>query len=71
MHLIVIIVIIIIITSLPKVIWEQGCIAARLPGGGLPQNRAASRHVCQGSGCHKCSRIRSICIVFLKDTCVC
>jgi len=38
----------------PKVIWEQGRVAARLPGAGWRQG----------------SRIRSVCIVFLKDTCV-
>ena len=41
-------------TSLPKVIWEQGRVAAAVPG----------------AGWHKWLRIRNVCIVFLKDTCV-
>ena len=40
-------------TSLPKVIWEQGRVAAAVPGGGW----------------HKGLRIRNVCIVFLKDRC--
>ena len=44
----------IIITSLPKVIWEQGRVAAAVPG----------------AGWHKGLRIRNVCIVFVKDTCV-
>ena len=43
----------IIITSLPKVIWEQGRVAAAVPG----------------AGWHKGFRIRNVCIVFLKDRC--
>ena len=46
--------ILIIITSLPKVIWEQGRVAAAVPG----------------AGWHKGLRIRNVCIVFMKDTCV-
>ena len=42
------------ITSLPKVIWEQGRVAAAVPG----------------AGWHKGLRIRNVCIVFAKDTCV-
>ena len=41
-------------TSLPKVIWEQGRVAAAVPG----------------AGWHKGLRIRNVCIVFVKDTCV-
>ena len=41
-------------TSLPKVIWEQGRVAAVVPG----------------AGWHKWLRIRNVCIVFVKDTCV-
>ena len=40
-------------TSLPKVIWEQGRVAAAVPG----------------AGWHKGLRIRNVCIVFLKDRC--
>ena len=49
------VIIIIIITSLPKVIWEQGRVA----------------DLCQGAGCHQGSRIRSVCrpIVFLRYVC--
>ena len=43
-----------IITSLPKVIWEQGRVAAAVPG----------------AVWHKGLRIRNVCIVFVKDTCV-
>ena len=43
-----------LITSVPKVIWEQGRVAAAVPGGGW----------------HKGLRIRNVCIVFVKDTCV-
>ena len=42
-----------LITSLPKVIWEQGRVAAAVPG----------------AGWHKGLRIRNVCIVFLKDRC--
>ena len=42
-----------IVTSLPKVIWEQGRVAAAVPG----------------AGWHKGLRIRNVCIVFLKDRC--
>ena len=38
----------------PKVIWEQGHVAAAVPG----------------AGWHKGLRIRNVCIVFVKDTCV-
>ena len=41
-------------TSLPKVIWEQGRVAAAVPG----------------AGWHNGLRIRNVCIVFVKDTCV-
>ena len=44
--------VVIIITSLPKVIWEQGRVAAAVPG----------------AGWHKGLRIRNVCIVFVKDT---
>ena len=40
-------------TNLPKVIWEQGRVAAAVPG----------------AGWHKGLRIRNICIVFVKDRC--
>jgi len=50
---IIIIIIIIVITSLLKVIWEQGRIA----------------DLCQGEGCHQGSRIRNVCIVFLRVMC--
>ena len=43
-----------IVRSLPKVIWEQGRVAAAVPG----------------AGWHKELRIRNVCIVFVKDTCV-
>ena len=43
----------IIITSLPKAIWEQGRVAAAVPG----------------AGWHKGLRIRNVCIVFVKDRC--
>ena len=39
------------LTSLPKVIWEQGRVAAAVPG----------------AGWHKGLRIRNVCIVFVKD----
>ena len=42
-----------IITSLPKVIWEQGRVAAAVPG----------------AGWHKGLRIRNVCIVLVKDRC--
>ena len=42
------------LTSLHKVIWEQGRVAAAVPG----------------AGWHKGLRIRKVCIVFVKDTCV-
>ena len=41
------------ITSLPKVIWEQGRVAAAVPG----------------AGWHKGLRIRNVCIVLVKDRC--
>ena len=41
------------ITSLPKVIWEHGRVAAAVPG----------------AGWHKGLRIRNVCIVILKDRC--
>ena len=47
------IIIIIIITSLPKVIWEEGRVAAAVPG----------------AGWHKGLRIRNVCIVLVKDRC--
>ena len=40
-------------TSLPKVIWEQGRVAAAV----------------SGAGWHKGLRIRNVCIVFVKDRC--
>ena len=43
-----------IVTSLPKVIWEQGRVAAAVPG----------------AGGHKGLRMRNVCIVFVKDRCV-
>ena len=39
--------------SLPKVIWEQGCVAAAVPG----------------AGWYKGLRIRNVCIVFVNDRC--
>ena len=41
------------ITSLPKVIWEQGRVAAAVPG----------------ADWHKGLRIRNVCIVLVKDRC--
>ena len=41
------------VTSLPKVIWEEGRVAAAVPGGGW----------------HKGLRIRNVCIVLVKDRC--
>ena len=41
------------ITSLPKVIWEHGRVAAAVPG----------------TGWHKGLRIRNVCIVLVKDRC--
>ena len=41
------------ITSLPKVIWEQGRVAGAVPG----------------AGWHKGLMIRNVCIVFVKDRC--
>ena len=41
------------LTSLPKVIWEQGRVAAAVPG----------------AGWHKGLRIRNVCIVLVKDRC--
>ena len=46
-------IIIIIITSLPKVIWEQGRVAAAVPG----------------AGWHKGLMMRNVCIVLVKDRC--
>ena len=43
-----------VITSLPKVIWEQGRVAAAVPG----------------AGWHKGLRIRNVSFVFVKDRCV-
>ena len=40
-------------TSLPKEIWEQGRVAAAVPG----------------AGWHKGLRIRNVCIVLVKDRC--
>ena len=40
-------------TSLPKVIWEKGRVAAAVPG----------------AGWHKGLRIRNVCIVLVKDRC--
>ena len=40
-------------TSLPKVIWEEGRVAAAVPG----------------AGWHKGLRIRNVCIVLVKDRC--
>ena len=40
-------------TSLPKVIWEQGRVAAAVPS----------------AGWHKGLRIRNVCIVLVKDRC--
>ena len=42
-----------ILTSLPKVIWEEGRVAAAVPG----------------AGWHKGLRIRNVCIVLVKDMC--
>ena len=41
------------LTSLPKVIWEEGRVAAAVPG----------------AGWHKGLRIRNVCIVLVKDRC--
>ena len=41
------------VTSLPKVIWEEGRVAAAVPG----------------AGWHKGLRIRNVCIVLVKDKC--
>ena len=43
----------VIITSLPKVIWEQGRVTVAVPG----------------AGWHKGLRIRNVCILFVKDRC--
>ena len=42
------------VTSLPKVIWEQGRVAAAVPG----------------AGWHKGLMIRNVSFVFVKDRCV-
>ena len=46
-------IIVVLITSLPKVIWEEGRVAADVPG----------------AGWHKGLRIRNVCIVLVKDRC--
>ena len=47
------IVVAVVVTSLPKVIWEQGRVAAAVPG----------------AGWHKGLRMRNVCIVLVKDRC--